>query len=158
MFNLNSRINSEIYWTTWNITKKGRKHLGTVIGNILYKTEYVISKVNEWVKEFFLLWKSATLYPYAEYFAFTSGYRQICNYIIRVVPDIKKFLQPVKNIVWNWFIKPIAIRHNEVVDVSTDLLSGVCKNVGKEPVLTSTPISNDNWIHISSHGFWQRRS
>ena len=37
----------------------------------------------------------------------------------------------------------ILLRHNEVVNVTADMLSMVCKDVMKEPTLSTTPDSND---------------
>ena len=37
----------------------------------------------------------------------------------------------------------IAIRHNERLDVTADLLSVGCKDFSKEPVLISIPTCND---------------
>ena len=51
----------------------------------------------------------------------------------------------------------IILRHNELVDVTTDLLSTVCKDVIKEPTLQSTPdSSNDLRADISVRGFWEK--
>ena len=93
--------------TTLNKTKERQKHLGAVIGRIKYKKEYVISKINELVKELSLLSKSATFNPHAAYCTFTSGYRQKFRYIIQTIPDIKNFLQLVENIIQNWLIPSI---------------------------------------------------
>ena len=49
----------------------------------------------------------------------------------------------------------ITLRHNEIRDVTADLLSSVCKDVRKEPVFEE---SNDNNLRadVSVRGFWQR--
>ena len=45
--------------------------------------------VNEWVAELKLLTEIAKLYPQAAYCAFTSGFRQKLNYVIRTIPIIQ---------------------------------------------------------------------
>ena len=48
-------------------------------------------------------------------------------------------------------------RHNEIVNVTADMLSMVCKDVRKEPKLCTTPESNDELRpDISVRSFWQR--
>ena len=37
----------------------------------------------------------------------------------------------------------VKLRHNEVVNVTADMLSMLCKDVRKEPTLSTTPDSND---------------
>ena len=37
----------------------------------------------------------------------------------------------------------VTLRHNEIVNVTADVLSTVCKDVRKEPTLSTTPDSND---------------
>ena len=45
----------------------------------------------------------------------------------------------------------------QVANVTTNLLSRVCKDISKEPILSSTPTSNyDLWANTSSQGIWQR--
>ena len=51
----------------------------------------------------------------------------------------------------------ITLRHNEVVDVTTNLLSRLCKDFSKEHVLSSTATCNDDLRkNISSREFWRR--
>ena len=51
----------------------------------------------------------------------------------------------------------ISIRHNELVDLTADLLSTTCKDVVKEPVLQPTPDSTEDLrADISARGFWQK--
>ena len=51
----------------------------------------------------------------------------------------------------------VTLRHNKIVNVTADMLSMVCKDVRKEPTLSTTPDSNDELrADISMHSFWQR--
>ena len=51
----------------------------------------------------------------------------------------------------------VTLRYNEIVNVTADMLSMVCKDVRKEPTLSTTPDSNDELrADISVRSFWQR--
>ena len=51
----------------------------------------------------------------------------------------------------------VTLRHNETVNVTADMLSVVCKDVRKEPTLSTLPDSNDELQpDISVRSFWQR--
>ncbi|XP_066928263.1 uncharacterized protein [Clytia hemisphaerica] len=49
----------------------------------------------------------------------------------------------------------ITLRHNEIRDVTAELLSTVCKDVRKEPPIDETA-DNDMRADVSARGFWQR--
>ncbi len=52
----------------------------------------------------------------------------------------------------------VTLRHNELVNITANLVSSVCKDVCKEPVLQSSPGSDDELrADISMRGFWQRQ-
>ena len=61
-------------------------------------------RVNEWVTELKLLTKIATFYPQAAYCAFTSGFKQKLNYVIRTIPKISDLQQPIENVIREEFI------------------------------------------------------
>ena len=51
----------------------------------------------------------------------------------------------------------VTLRHNEIVNVTADMLSMVCKDIRKEPALSTTPDSIDElWSEIIVRSFWQR--
>ena len=51
----------------------------------------------------------------------------------------------------------VTLCHNEIVNVTADMLSMVCKDVRKEPTLSTTPNSNDELrADISVRSFRQR--
>ena len=126
--------------TKLNITKEGKRHLGAVVGTEEYKIEYVNTKVNEWVKELKFLSKIATFYPQAAYCAFTSGYRQKFNYIIRTIPNISHLLQPVENIIRQEFI-PSLFEGRSCTDEERKLLSLPVK-LGGLGIINLTSISD----------------
>ena len=85
--------------TNLNITNKGNKHLGAVVGTEEFKKEYAIMSINEWVAELKLLTKIAKFYSQATYCTFKSGFRQKFNYVIRTIPYISHLLQPIENVI-----------------------------------------------------------
>ena len=68
--------------TNLNITNKGKRHLGEVVGMEELRKEYVIMRVNELVTKLKLQTKIYKFYPQAAYCAFISGFSQKFNYII----------------------------------------------------------------------------
>ena len=51
----------------------------------------------------------------------------------------------------------VTLRHNELVNLTADLLSSVCKGVSKEPELQPSPIKCDELrADVCARGFWQR--
>ena len=90
--------------TNLNITNKGKKHLGAVVGTEEFRKEYAIMSVNEWVAELKLLTKIAKFYSQATCCTFTSGFRQKFNYAIRTIPNISHLLQPIENVIREEFI------------------------------------------------------
>ena len=51
----------------------------------------------------------------------------------------------------------VTLRHNELVNLTADLLSSVCNDVSKEPVLQPSPIKCDELrVDVCARGFWQR--
>ena len=62
-----------------------------------------------------------------------------------------------KSYILHSYLKKVKLLHNEIVNVTADMLSMVCKDVRKEPTLHTTPDSNDKFrANISVCNFWQR--
>ena len=85
--------------TNLDITNEGKRHLGAVVDTEEFRKEYVIMRVNEWIAELKLLTKIAKFYPQAASCAFTSGFRQKFNYVIRTTTNISHLLQPIENVI-----------------------------------------------------------
>ena len=83
---------------------KVKRDLGAVVGTEEFRKEYVAMKVNKWAAELKLLSKIAKFYPPAAYCAFTSGFREKFNYVIRTIPNISHLLQPIENVIRHEFI------------------------------------------------------
>ena len=90
--------------TNLNITNEGKRHLGAVVGMEEFRKEYVTMSVNKWVAELKLLSTIAKFSLQAAYCAFTSGFRQKFNYVIRTIPNISHLLQPIENVIRQEFI------------------------------------------------------
>ena len=51
----------------------------------------------------------------------------------------------------------VIFRHNKTVNITAAMLSMICKDVRKEPILSTTLDSNDELrADLSMHSFWQR--
>ena len=93
--------------TSINVTADGKRHLGAVLGTLQYRQLYVKSKVDEWVQQLTVLSEFAKFYPQSAYCAFTSGFRHKFNYVLRTIPDISAYLQPVEDTIRHKLIPAI---------------------------------------------------
>ena len=78
--------------TNLNITNEGKRYLGAVLVTEEFRKKYMIMRVNQWVTELKLPTNIAKFYPQGAYCAFTSGFRQKFNYVIRTMPNISHLL------------------------------------------------------------------
>ena len=69
------------------------------LGTEKFRKEYVIMRVKTWVAELKLLTKIAKFFAQAGYYAFTSGFRQKFNYVIRFILNINHLLEPIENVI-----------------------------------------------------------
>ena len=84
-----------------NITTRGKKHLGAVIGEFEHKHEFITDLVDRWVKQINMLANIAAFEPQASYAAFTNCLRHQYTFYMRTIPGISELLQPLE----------LAIRH-----------------------------------------------
>ena len=105
-----------------NITNEGKRHLDTVVGREEFRKEYVIMRVKEWITELKLLTKIAKFYPQVAYCAFTSGFRQKFNHIIRTISNITHLLQHIKNVIRQEFMSSL-FEVRTCIDEECQLLS-----------------------------------
>lgn len=89
------------------ITTKGNRHIGAIIGSKEYKKKYVTNIVQEWVKEIEVLSGIAQALPHAAYTSFVFGYQHKFTYLMRTVPDISVDLQPLEEMIRKRFLKSI---------------------------------------------------
>lgn len=105
-----------------NITTEGKKHLGAVIGSEEFRSDYIESKVNDWVKQLTTLAIIATHYPQSAYCAFTAGFCHKFDYFLRTIPNISGHLQPVEDVIKNKLI-PALCENRSCNDDERRLLS-----------------------------------
>ena len=84
-----------------NITVRGQKHLGAVIGKTEYKHEFVSSLVDKWVEQVSILSQIASTEPHAAYTAFTTCLR---HHYVRTIPWISNILEPLEEAIRYYLI------------------------------------------------------
>ena len=97
--------------TNINITKSGRKYLGSFVGTAAAKDNYVRELVEKWITKLKTLCKIAKSEPQAAYAGFVSGFRHKITYHLRVMPNISEFLQPLDKVIDDTFIPAITEGH-----------------------------------------------
>ena len=93
--------------TEIQITKRGKRHLGAIIGTDGYRDEYVLDKINQWSSELQLLCEIAKIEPQAAYSCFVSGYKHKLTYYMRTIPGISHLLQRFDDIILTEFIPAV---------------------------------------------------
>lgn len=96
---LEEKAKSIFKQTNVEITTKGKKHLGAVIGHIDFKNEFMTNKVNDWIDEITTLSEIAKFAPQEEYTCFTSGYKHKLGYFMRTLPDFSHHLKQVDDVI-----------------------------------------------------------
>ena len=79
--------------TNIQITTGGCKYLGGTIGKEEFKSTYIKSRVNEWVEQIQSLSEIAKCQPQCAYSGFIGGFVNKFTYHIRVIGNIKEYLQ-----------------------------------------------------------------
>ena len=97
--------------TQINITEKGRKHLGAVIGSSEYKQEYMVKKVEEWSASIRRLCTIAKTQPHAAYSCYVKGFSHKFTYFMRTIPGVTSFLEPLDHAV-DEFLKVLFNNYN----------------------------------------------
>ena len=83
--------------TSVNITTRGKKHLGAIVGHPEYKDEFVGNLVEEWVSQIKKLSELAQFEPHAAFTAFTSCIRHKYTFYMRTIPGISSLLAPLEH-------------------------------------------------------------
>ena len=78
------------------ISTRGERHLGAVIGNTEFKQHYCQKLTRKWQEELSMLSKIGTIQPQAAYTCYTSGYQHKFSYYLRTIPGIEKYLAEVE--------------------------------------------------------------
>ena len=96
------------------------KSLGAAIGHRDYTATYVTSKVQAWCNDVKRLAEVADIFPHAAYAAFTHGLFSRWSYLMRTIPDITDFLQPLEDVIHQSFI-PELFGHPPCSSIKRDL-------------------------------------
>ena len=83
--------------TNIKITAHGQRHLGAALGSREFAEEYVTTKVESWTADVSALAEIVTSRPHAAYCAFTHGLIGHWVYLMRTVPGISSFIQPLED-------------------------------------------------------------
>ena len=102
------------------ISADGQRHLGAAIGHRDYTATYVTSKVQAWCNDVKRLAEVADIFPHAAYAAFTHGLFSRWSYLMRTIPDITDFLQPLEDVIHQSFI-PALFGHPPCSSIERDL-------------------------------------
>ena len=94
-----------------NITIKGKRRFGVVIGINEYRKEYLKDLVNDWNNQLVLLLSIAGSQPQAAYSAFVSDFKSKLSCFMRTILCISQFLYPLEDTVRNKFIPAITGGH-----------------------------------------------
>ena len=87
-----------------NITAKGRKQLGAIVGTYEFKKEFISKKVEKWIEQIELLSKIGNIDPHSSYIAYTRCFKHKFGYIMRTVPQIESLLKPLDAVIDEKFI------------------------------------------------------
>ena len=85
--------------TNISITAHGKGHLGTAVGSVDFRDEFVSGKVQEWCKDILLLSEVALSQPHAAFAAYVHGQASKWSYISRTIPEIGHLLQPLEQVI-----------------------------------------------------------
>ena len=77
------------------ITTEGHKQLGAVVGTEAFKSQFITSKINQWITEVSALSEFAKYEPHAAFAAFMHGLRHRYTFIMRAVPGISGEFKPL---------------------------------------------------------------
>ena len=82
-----------------NITSRGKRHLGAVIGSEDFKVEYVSEKVDRWMSEIETLAEITLVEPHAAYAAFVHGFQHKFTFVMRTIPEINGIFKRLGDVI-----------------------------------------------------------
>ena len=107
----------------------GQRHLGAAIGSCCFAEEYVMEKVRVWSEEIRTLSSFAQMHPHSAYTAFTHGVVHKWNFLMRTVQSIGHLLQPLEDVIHQFFIPALSGR-SPCSELERELLSLPCRMGG----------------------------
>lgn len=96
--------------TNVNITSRGHRHLGAVIGSTEYREEFVNEKIKGWCDEIRSLAEIAETDPHSAYSAFTHGMVSRWSFLTRTIPDISDLMLPLEEVIHQYLIPALCNR------------------------------------------------
>ena len=78
--------------TEIQISVRGERHLGAVIGSNEYRKEYCTKIVKKWTNELKLLSEIALIHPKSAYACYVRGFQHRYNYCQRTIPGLEDFM------------------------------------------------------------------
>ena len=129
--------------TNIQITARGQRHLGAVLGSREFTEEYVADKVQSWVSEVSALAEIANSHPHAAYSVFTHGLIGRWVYLMRTVRDISSFLKPLEDAIRLQLLPSISGHPGCSAD-EWDLLSLPCR-FGGLGLINPTKVSDSQF-------------
>ena len=87
----------EIFETTKvKITNSGKRYLGSVLGTLSFKREYVNELVTQWISEIEVLSQIAKIEQQAAYCCFTTGFKHNVTYLMRTTSGIDEEVEKIR--------------------------------------------------------------
>ena len=95
----------EIFKTTKvKITNSAKRYLGSVLGTLSFKREYVNELVTQWISEIEVLSQIAKIEQQAAYCCFTTGFKHNVTYLMRTTSGIDEELRRLDDVINNKLI------------------------------------------------------
>ena len=108
-----------------NITLKGRRHLGAVIGSKEFKNQYCQGKVDKCLREMESLTEISKSQPHAAYLAFTKGFKSKFTYFLHTIESFEEYVNPIEEVIHTSFLpslfgraEPLPEELKELVNLS----------------------------------------
>ena len=87
----------EVFETTKvKITNSGKRYLGSVLGTLSFKREYVNELVTQWISEIEVLNQIAKIEQQAAYCCFTTGFKHNVTYLMRTTSGIDEEVEKIR--------------------------------------------------------------
>ena len=103
------------------ITSRGQRHLGAIVGTLEYKEEYIREKVGEWKEDVKALASIAKKEPQGAYSAMVFAIQHRWKFIQRTVPEISEYFDELEYEIHNTLLPAIIGR--EISDLEREIIA-----------------------------------
>ena len=120
------------------ITTSGERHMGAVIGNNVFKEQYIAQKITKWVEDVEALADIAKDEPQAVYASYTKAISHRWTYVQRTIPNIGHMFAPLETCIREKLIPSLVGR--KISDIERNILALPVRKGGigiANPVTTS---------------------